>query len=290
MTNRGAGRHGTFRMHSVLVCAAVFATGCGVAAAQSRSQAAFGTATLSAPAESTIPAGPLGEAVRLGRNIFNDPQRYAKTYAGNGLTCSNCHLDGGTQPWGGPLIGVWGVYPAYSARSATVETLADRVNDCFLRSMNGRALPPDSVEMKGLLAYSWWLSTGVPTGQSVVGRGFERAAPPAAAPDSARGKTLYAGKCAGCHGADGGGTPSANGAYVFPPLWGPASFNTGAGMARLQTAASFVQTKMPLGAGGSLTVRDAYDIAVYFTRQPRPAFAGSAGDWPKGGKPADARN
>jgi len=77
MTYRDARRHESSRMRATLVCAVVLATGCGVATAQSRSQAAFGTATLTAPAESTIPKGPLGEAVRLGRNIFNDPQRYA---------------------------------------------------------------------------------------------------------------------------------------------------------------------------------------------------------------------
>jgi thiosulfate dehydrogenase len=270
--------------------AAMITAGCGMASAQSvPDKSAAKVSTLHAPAESTIPAGPLGDAIRLGRNIFNNPQGYVKAYVGNGLTCSNCHINGGTQAWGGPLIGVWGVFPAYSERSATVETLEDRLNDCFERSMNGKPLPLGSREMTGLLAYAWWLSSGVPTGKSVVGRGFERAAPPATPPDPARGKVLFAAKCAACHGIDGQGTPGANGAYVFPPLWGPASFNLGAGMARLVTAASFVQSKMPLGAGGSLSVRDAYDIAAYFTRQPRPEFAGSVGDWPKGGKPADTR-
>jgi len=268
---------------------AVLAAACGTAAAQpAGASAAFGATMLHAPADSTIPPGPVGDAVRLGRSLFNNPQAYAKAFVGNGLTCSNCHLNGGTQAWGGPLIGVWGVYPAYIARSASVETLEDRLNDCFQRSMNGRPLPLDSSEMKGLLAYAWWLSAGVPLGQSVAGRGFERLTRPSAAPDPARGKTLYDAKCAACHGTDGKGTAGASGTYVFPPLWGPASFNVGAGMARLDTAASFVQTKMPLGAGGSLSVRDAYDIAAYFTRQPRPDFVGKPGDWPKGGKPADA--
>ena len=236
------------RQWFVIAGAAVGLAFCGMAAAQpSGGTAAFGATSLHAPADSTIPTGPLGEAVRLGRSIFNNPQAYVKAYVGNGLTCSNCHLNGGTQAWGGPLIGVWGVFPAYIARSATVETLEDRLNDCFRRSMNGKPLPLDSPEMKALLAYSWWLSSGVPTGQSVVGRGFERAAPPAAAPDPARGKTLYAAKCAACHGADGAGTRGANGTYVFPPLWGPASFNTGAGMARLVTAASFVQSQDAAG-------------------------------------------
>jgi thiosulfate dehydrogenase len=280
------------RRHRLDLCTAIIGAtllAAGSAAAQSPT-AGFGLTTLHAPADSTIPAGPLGDAVRLGRNIVNNTQVYAKGYIGNALTCSNCHLNGGTQAWGGPLIGVWGVFPAYSARSAMVEALEDRLNDCFVRSMNGKPLPQESAEMKGLLAYSWWLSTGVPTGQSVTGRGFERATPPSTPPDLARGKTLFAAKCAACHGVDGAGTRGANGTYVFPPLWGQQSFNTGAGMARLVTAASFVQTKMPLGAGGSLSVRDAYDIAAYFTREPRPEFVGAAGDWPKGGKPADARN
>jgi len=50
-----------------------------------------------------------------------------------------------------------------------------------------------------------------------------------------------------------------------------------------------VQAKMPLGAGGTLTDQEAYDIAAYFTAQPRPVFGASAKDWPKGGRPADAR-
>ena len=279
-----------WRKRVVIACAAMFATGCGIACAQSGTEKSAAKApTMHAPAESTIPAGPLGDAIRLGRNIFNNPQGYVKPYVGNGLTCSNCHINGGTQAWGGPLIGVWGVFPAYSERSASVETLEDRLNDCFERSMNGKPLPLGSPEMTGLLAYAWWLSKGVPTGKSVVGRGFERVTPPATPPDRARGKVLFAAKCAACHGADGQGTPGANGTYAFPPLWGPASFNLGAGMARLVTAASFVQTKMPLGAGGSLSARDAYDIAAYFTQEPRPEFTGSKSDWPKGGKPADTR-
>lgn len=69
----------------------------------------------------------------------------------------------------------------------------------------------------------------------------------------------------------------------------PSDFNIGAGMARLDTAAAFVKTKMPLGQGHTLSDEDAYDVAAYFTRQPRPDFAGKNQDWPKGGKPADAR-
>ena len=142
--------------------------------------------------------------------------------------------------------------------------------------------------MVGFLAYIAWLSQGVPTGASVVGRGFRELAAPAA-PDPARGKTLYAARCAACHGADGQGTPGANGALVFPPLWGARSFNDGAGMARTSIAAPFVQAKMPLGNAGTLSDQEAYDIAAYFTAQPRPKFVPRAKDWPKGERPADAR-
>jgi thiosulfate dehydrogenase len=76
--------------------------------------------------------------------------------------------------------------------------------------------------------------------------------------------------------------------YAFPPLWGPDSFNRGAGMARVSIAAAFIQAKMPLGAGGTLSDQEAYDIAAYVTSQPRPAFGAGAKDWPKGDAPADA--
>ena len=39
----------------------------------------------------------------------------------------------------------------------------------------------------------------------------------------------------------------------------------------------------------TMSDEDAYDVAAYFTRQPRPDFAGKDQDWPNGGKPADAR-
>jgi thiosulfate dehydrogenase len=243
---------------------------------------------LAPPSASAMPPGPLGGAVRLGLSIMNDTQVAAKAYVGNGLTCSNCHLDAGRTADAAPLVGLTGVFPEYRSRTGRVETLEERLNDCFIRSMNGRKLPSASAEMIGLLAYTAWLSQGVPTGTHVIGRGFRDLSAPGK-PDAARGKTLYDERCAACHGADGRGTPGANGAFVFPPLWGPKSFNTGAGMARVSIAAAFVQAKMPLGNVGSLTDQEAFDIAAYFTAQPRPPFAARVRDWPRGDRPADAR-
>ena len=245
---------------------------------------------LRAPPPTSIPAGPLGDAVRLGQSIFNATEGNAKAYVGNGLACTSCHLNGGTVAYAAPMVGLWGVFPEFVARSDRVETLADRINDCFLRSMNGRPLPVDGNEMRALLAYTAWLSTGVPTGSSVAGRGFANLEAPPRAPDERRGEQVYAQQCAACHGADGGGLRVANGGYAMPPLWGPQSFNDGAGMARVSIAAAFVHAKMPLGRGGSLSVQDAFDVAAYFTAKPRPEFSAKRTDWPQGNKPADARN
>lgn len=242
----------------------------------------------SVPAESTIPPGPMGEAIKLGRQVVTSTQTHAKAYVGNGLNCSSCHLNGGTVAGAAPFVGLWGAFPEYRARSASVNALQTRINDCFERSMNGKALPEKSPEMIGVLSYVWWLSQGVPTGINVAGRGFKNISAPAAA-DTARGKTIYAEKCASCHTADGAGQNNPDGSYLFPALWGARSFNIGAGMARLRTAAAFVKSNMPLGQGGTLTDQEAFDVAAFFTTQPRPDFAGKEGDWSKGAKPQDAR-
>jgi len=246
------------------------------------------TAAFIVPAEDSIPTGPMGEAIRYGRNLLTQTRVYAMQYVGNGLNCTSCHLDGGRTPYASPWVGIWGVFPEYRSRNAQVNLLQDRINDCFERSMNGRALPPDGAEMRGILAYMWWLSKGVPTGLPVKGRGFQRIEPQRL-PDPTKGQEIFVAKCAACHGSDGQGMTGPNGEYMFPALWGPKSFNIGAGMARLNTAAAFVKANMPLGQGNTLTDQEAFDVAAYFTQQPRPDFADKHKDWPKGGKPPDAR-
>ena len=143
-------------------------------------------------------------------------------------------------------------------------------------------------EMKGLVAYMSWLSAGIPRGADVVGRGFARLERPPNV-DSDSGKNSYGARCATCHGLDGSGRRNADGSYAVPPLWGPRAFNIGAGMARLDTAAAFVHQNMPLGQPEKPTTWESYDIAAYFTEQHRPDFAGKSNDWPRGGKPRDAR-
>jgi len=254
--------------------------------ARSEAQARDRVIPLHAPDERTIPEGPVGDAIRYGKKVLTETQRYALAYVGNGLNCSSCHLDAGRKGWASPWVGIWGVFPEYRSRSGKINALQDRINDCFERSMNGKALPNDSDEMRGILAYMWWLSKHVPTGAAVRGRGFARVQI-SRPPDPKRGEAVYAAKCAVCHGVDGEGNEGANGAYLFPALWGPRSFNIGAGMARLGNAAGFVKSNMPLGQDNTLSNAHAVDVAAYFTRKPRPDFPAKSRDWPKGDKPSD---
>ena len=247
------------------------------------------SAPFNVPAESSIPSGPRGDAIRKGKDLLANTAALLPDNVGSGLNCTNCHLKGGTVQSAAPWDGLWGVFPEYRSRNAKIITLSERVNDCFVRSMNGKPLSYTSDAMIAMLSYIQWLSTGVPTGQSVVGRGFEEL-DRQLVPDAASGKVLYLAKCIACHGADGEGIKNPKGGYVFPPLWGNQSFNDGAGMARTFTAAAFIKHNMPLGQEGSLTAQEALDIAQFFTHQPRPEYPEKSGDWPNGGKPIDARN
>jgi thiosulfate dehydrogenase len=218
-----------------------------------------------APDPATIPKGPLGDSIRLGLNIFRDTPRYASRYAGNKLSCSNCHLQNGVAAYASPLIGVPGLFPMYRERSGRVITFADRINECMTRSENGRPFPYRSPELIGLIAYMQWLSQGWPVGKAFPTRGFVKL--PALKGDPANGAKIYAQQCAVCHQKNGAGTPP-----NFPPLWGPASFNNGAGMSHVDKMAAFVQHNMPQTHPGSLTPQQAYDVSAYVESKPRPKF------------------
>jgi thiosulfate dehydrogenase len=241
------------------------------------------------PAESAIPAGPQGDAIRNGKLLLTETHQRLPNNVGNKLTCANCHLGAGTVQNASPWVGIWGVFPEYRSRSGKINSLQQRVNDCFERSMNGKALAYDSREMNDILAYMQWLSAGVPTGVSVQGRGFGPVNRELK-PNADNGKSVYAAKCASCHGANGEGTRGPDGKYMFPPLSGKDSFNVGAGMARTYTAAAFVKHNMPLGQPNTLTDQEAIDVAEYFTHLGRPDFPAKSKDWPKGDKPKDARS
>lgn len=222
------------------------------------------------PSEASIPDNAFGAMVRKGRTIFMHTQTHAGKYVGNGLNCSNCHLDAGRRANSAPLWAAWGMYPAYRKKNGHVNTFTERLQGCFVYSMNGKAPPAGSQVIVALESYSYWMSRGAPTGVVLPGRGFPKQGfKPPQPPDFARGEKVFASHCALCHGKQGQGQKVA-GAYVFPPLWGPDSFNWGAGMHRINTAASFILHNMPFGRPGTLTVQQAWDVAAFMDAHPRP--------------------
>lgn len=222
------------------------------------------------PPRNAVPPGPLGDAIRAGRQIFDETPQRAHAYVGNALSCRNCHIDSGRKAGSAPMWAAYVAFPAYRSKNHQVNTLAQRIQGCFRFSENGRPPAQHSRTMKNLLAYFAWLARGAPVGAQMAGRGYPKLAPPAQAPSSGRGAVVYRGHCALCHGIDGAGTVGAGGRTVFPPLWGPRSYNAGAGMHGVKNAAAFVHANMPFGAPGSLTVQQAWDVAAFVDSHPRP--------------------
>jgi thiosulfate dehydrogenase len=216
-------------------------------------------------------------------------------HVGNQLNCTSCHLNAGTVADGSPFVGVSAFFPSYGARAGRVINLEERINGCFKRSMNGKPVPPDSADMKAMVAYFDWMKGETKPEDKVAGRGVGKI-DRSIVPNADNGKKIYADQCAVCHGENGEGLKRADGRMIYPPLWGNESFNIGAGMARTYTAAAFVKRNMPIGfhdkfplGQGGLSDQEAVDVAEYFSHQPRPDFPDKVKDWPKDKKPADAR-
>ena len=209
----------------------------------------------------------------------------------NGMNCQNCHLNAGTQPWGNNYAAVQATYPKFRERSGTVENQVKRVNDCFQRSLNGKPLDSTSREMQAILAYIKWLGTDVPAKRIPRGTGIFKLKELKRAADPMKGLLVYTQKCQSCHQASGEGL-KADGAksYVYPPLWGNHSYNSGAGLFRLSNLAGYVRYNMPLGTTyerPQLTEEEAWDVAAYINTRPRPTTDLSH-DWPNlSAKPFD---
>jgi thiosulfate dehydrogenase len=245
-----------------------------------------------------VPDDANGRLVRYGQDLINhttaligpDAPDQAQRYSGNGLECTNCHIDAGTSRFALPLVGIAGLYPAFSARLDATQDLAGRINDCMERSLNGRPLPLDSREMQALLAYLTFLASDQPAGRAPVGRGAPKLPLPARAADPRHGATVYQSFCAACHQANGLGVRLQGvdqvfekRRYLYPPLWGPDSYNDAAGMARIVTGAWFVHANMPKGITFQyplLTTDDAYDVIAFVDTQPRPRKADLSKDYP----------
>jgi thiosulfate dehydrogenase len=253
-------------------------------------------------APKAYPQGELGRMVKLGEAIMNETSTHplTKNLVGNKLTCKNCHLAGtdgkpGTGKGIGTFIGTATAFPAYSKREKSVQTLQDRINNCFMRSMNGKRPIIDSEASIAMAAYVTWLSQGLPmrmNSKRPCGpynskrwaknvKKFAKIQRKATHANYLNGQKIFAAKCASCHGDHG------QGMGTFPPLWGKnakgewLSYNTGAGMSKLHKGPAWVQSNMPLGQGGSLSDQEAADVMLYVNAQPRADFDLAKGLLPK---------
>ncbi len=229
-----------------------------------------------------------GKLIAYGKELIANTSKYygPKGSLGkkaNTLNCQNCHLDAGSRDWGNNYKAVASTYPKYRDRSGSIETIPKRVNDCFERSLNGNALDSNSREMNAIVSYIQSLGKDVPKGTKPSGSGIHELTYPDRAANPATGQTVYINQCKSCHGQMGEGIKTPDDVYVYPPLWGEASYNTGAGLYRLSRLAGYVKDNMPFNIATHdkpvLTDEQAWDVAAYINSRPRPKKDLSS-DWP----------
>jgi len=231
------------------------------------------------PDENSIPAGKEGETIRYGRELLAHTAQYfgpkgSIAMISNGMNCQNCHLAGGTKLFGNDYASFISSYPKMSNRSGRVEPAAERIAECFERSLAGTVPDTAGREVQAMLAYMKWVGKDVKNGQNLFGNATEKLAYLDYAADPVKGEAVFMMKCKSCHGANGEGVLNADKkTYVYPPLWGKHSYNDGAGMYRISNFAGFVKNNMPLGTtyqNPQLTDEEAWNVAAFVNSQPRP--------------------
>jgi thiosulfate dehydrogenase len=236
----------------------------------------------------TLKGSGLQSQIEYGRELIVNTSRYlgpngSVAQISNGMNCQNCHLDAGTRVFGNNYGSVYATYPRFRARSGTMENIYKRVNDCFERSLNGTPLDTLGAEMQAIKAYLMFLGKNVVKGTTVKGSGLKSLPFLDRAADPEKGKYVYIAKCASCHQQGGQGVLAQDRtSYVYPPLWGNASYNDAAGLYRISNFAKYVKYNMPLGAtheNPQLSDEEAWDVAAYVNSRPRP-HKNVPQDWP----------
>ncbi len=227
--------------------------------------------------------------IRYGKDLIANTAKYlgpkgSVAAISNGMNCQNCHTDAGAKPYGNCLSAVAANYPTFKPRSGIKESIEFRINDCLLRSLNGKTIDSLGKEMKAMVAYIKWLGKDVPKGTKPAGAGTRDVSFIARAAEPARGRIIYQSQCSRCHGANGEGQLNFdNVAYAYPPLWGPHSYNVSAGLYRISKLAAYAKDNMPFGIATHekplLSDDEAWDVAAFINAQPRPEKM-FAQDWP----------
>ncbi|MEP6749501.1 MAG: c-type cytochrome [Bacteroidota bacterium] len=229
------------------------------------------------------------QMIRYGRDLLAHTAKYFGPRGSiaaitNGMNCQNCHTEAGAKPYGNCLSAVASIYPVFRPRSGIKESIEFRVNDCLQRSLNGKTIDSRSKEMRAMVAYLEWLGNGVPKGTKPEGSGLQDLSFINRPAEPAKGHIVYTAQCSRCHGPNGEGQLTFDGLeYNYPPLWGPHSYNTGAGLYRISRLASYAKDNMPFGIAThenpKLSDEEAWDVAAFINTQPRPAKKFTQ-DWP----------
>jgi len=243
-----------------------------------------------APDINSLPDDEAGKQIRYGRelttntSLFFGPKGSIANIT-NGMDCQNCHLDAGSRSFAGCFSAVASTYPRYRDRSGRVESIEFRVNDCMMRSLNGKPIDSTGKEMQAMVAYLKWIGKDVDKNKKPRGAGLEDLAFLNRAADPEAGRKTFLSRCTSCHGTNGEGLLNHDSSfYLYPPLWGPHSYNVSAGLYRISRLASFVKNNMPYGLAShdapQLSDEEAWDVAAFIVSQQRPEKF-FAEDWPK---------
>jgi len=237
--------------------------------------------TWTAPDSNAIPKDKTGDMIRYGKELLTHTAEYfgpngSIAHLSNGMNCQNCHLEGGSRLFANNYSAVAATYPKLNFRSGKTQPISQRITDCFNRSLAGTAPDTNGKEVRAMIAYITWIGQGVKKGEKLKGTASEKLPFLAVSADPVKGQAVYLAKCKVCHGLDGAGLLAAGKkAYTYPPLWGPHSYNDGAGMYRIGNLAGFVKNNMPFGAtykNPQLTNEEAWNVAAFINSQPRPHY------------------
>ncbi len=242
-----------------------------------------------APDLNSLPDDEQGKLIRYGHELISNTSLFFGPKGNiaaitNGMNCQNCHTDAGAKPFAGCFSAVASTYPQYRNRSGRVESIEFRINDCMMRSLDGKPIDSTGKEMQAMVAYLKWIGKDVSKNKKPKGSGLEELPFLDRAADPEKGKQVFISECISCHGQNGEGLLNHDSSfYLYPPLWGPKSFNVSAGLYRITRMASFIKNNMPFGSAThdspKLSDEEAWDVAAFIISQPRPEKF-FPGDWP----------
>ena len=110
------------------------------------------SSTFETPRLAAMLTQPNAQQLVRGMRLHLETRSLLPQNVGNDLNCTSCHLNAGTVAQGSPFVGVSAFFPSYAPRAGRVITLEDRINGCFLRSMNGQPLAKGSPDLQAMVA------------------------------------------------------------------------------------------------------------------------------------------